>query len=291
MAAASDKDKADIRRQLNLPPDEPIGIDARKFYTKEIRGRVVDADTRKPIEGAVVVAVWEYKKPYGEGSIDVIIDIAESVTDKDGNYFIAAKGPLTIPWNGEFKRSDPELWFFKEGYEAQDQYNMDKAIVEKILSNPEGFDAFVSYEEMRAYYKDAASRLPWAFKRKKYTDVANLDSELLGDEFSRLHDNVKTPKGQIRESVWNGRLITLHPKTDEERYWDMLRYFYESFEEYLHYHDPNKTDFVARDISEWRKVKNALHAVKSATKNHKSKILHYHTPEFIEKELFKEEAP
>jgi hypothetical protein len=51
-------------------------------------GRIIDADTKVPIEGAVVVAVWYkvYSTPTGDSSY--FFDAVEALTDKDGKFFL-----------------------------------------------------------------------------------------------------------------------------------------------------------------------------------------------------------
>ena len=52
------------------------------------KGKVIDVETKEPIEGAVVVAIWEkvYVSPTGDHSY--FYDAVEVLTDKDGNFFI-----------------------------------------------------------------------------------------------------------------------------------------------------------------------------------------------------------
>jgi len=93
--------------------------------TKTFRGRVVDADTKEPLEGTVVVASW-YKEswiPLGETMVK-LKDVKETLTDKNGKWSI--RGPSGGGTNslsyyfavaGVFYHTrEPEFIIFKPGY-------------------------------------------------------------------------------------------------------------------------------------------------------------------------------
>lgn len=87
-------------------------------------GRVVDAETGKPVEGAIVVAKWEIEKttniwPVGS-TRSAVLHVAESLTDANGHYKIESWGPEGRP-SGWWMDSghDPLLCVFKQGYELE----------------------------------------------------------------------------------------------------------------------------------------------------------------------------
>jgi|SRR3990172_743478 len=55
------------------------------------KGRVIDADTKQPIEGAVVVASWSGDRGTPTGGTSRLEDVKEVLTDKNGEWTI--KGP------------------------------------------------------------------------------------------------------------------------------------------------------------------------------------------------------
>jgi len=61
-------------------------------YDGTYRGRVVDADTREPIEGAVVLGTWYTETPTLAGAVDYYYDARETVTDKNGEFSIPGQG-------------------------------------------------------------------------------------------------------------------------------------------------------------------------------------------------------
>ena len=75
-------------------------------------GKIIDAETKEPIEGAVVLAVWEkiYASPTGNHSY--FFDAVESVTDREGRFLIEEFKAINIlpvlrwldgPWFTIFK--------------------------------------------------------------------------------------------------------------------------------------------------------------------------------------------
>jgi hypothetical protein len=87
-----------------------------EYSADPIEAWVVDAETKQPIEGVIVVAHWELVGPmenYPVGQIEVL----ESVTDKNGRFHFPAWGPkLHLAPFRYLTDSDPELLFFKSGY-------------------------------------------------------------------------------------------------------------------------------------------------------------------------------
>jgi hypothetical protein len=71
-------------------------------------GRVIDA-TGEPIEGVVVLGVWDTETPSPAGAISRYYDAAETVTDNKGEFTIAGKG---LSANLDFS-----VLIFKAGYE------------------------------------------------------------------------------------------------------------------------------------------------------------------------------
>jgi len=85
-------------------------------------GWVTDAATGKPIEGAVVVAVWQILQRHynfiAEGNPTIeITRLEETVTDKEGRFYFAPIGNYSprFGWQRDEDRY-PQLAFFKPGY-------------------------------------------------------------------------------------------------------------------------------------------------------------------------------
>jgi hypothetical protein len=83
-----------------------------------IDSQVVDAETGKPIEGAVVVAYWELKPGSltGDSLPCGAANVEETVTDKEGEFHIPGWGPRISACSGPMHEGDPLLFVFKSGY-------------------------------------------------------------------------------------------------------------------------------------------------------------------------------
>ena len=78
------------------------------------KGKVVDAETKQPLEGVVVLGVWN--KVYGNvaGSTSEFYDSVEILTDKNGEFSIPGKGLLVFSFLDEMA-----VVIFKAGYEMR----------------------------------------------------------------------------------------------------------------------------------------------------------------------------
>lgn len=74
-------------------------------------GRIVEADTGKPIEGVVVLGVWYKETPTVAGAVSTYYDARETVTDKNGEFAIPGQG-LKILSNV----AEANFLIFKAGY-------------------------------------------------------------------------------------------------------------------------------------------------------------------------------
>ena len=61
-------------------------------YDGPYKGKIVDADTGKPIEGVVVLGVWYKETPTPAGAVSSYYDARETVTDKNGEFEIPGMG-------------------------------------------------------------------------------------------------------------------------------------------------------------------------------------------------------
>src|SRR5260221_11978553 len=86
------------------------------YSAKEIRGKVVDADTGQALEGVNVVAQWKIDR-MGVGDDKALLHVAEAVNDKEGHFSFPAWGPSVPPLRAAFGAGpDPFLSTFKCGY-------------------------------------------------------------------------------------------------------------------------------------------------------------------------------
>lgn len=81
-------------------------------YDGPYRGKVVEAETGEPIEGVVVLGVWYTVTVTPAGGTHNFYDATETVTDKNGEFFISGMG-LRVLSNLE----PVYVIIFKAGYE------------------------------------------------------------------------------------------------------------------------------------------------------------------------------
>lgn len=83
------------------------------FKKPAYKGKVIDAETKEPIEGAVVVAVYEKQSLGIVESYSVTVDVKETLTDKNGEFHIPSYIALIQPlsWG-----SYTTFIIFKPGY-------------------------------------------------------------------------------------------------------------------------------------------------------------------------------
>lgn len=79
---------------------------------RDIRGRVIDADTREPIQGVVVHAIWVTKTNSPAGPLSHFNDLHETITDPKGEFLIPGKGTKIMS-----NLSSPGICIFKAGYD------------------------------------------------------------------------------------------------------------------------------------------------------------------------------
>ena len=107
-------------------------------YDGDYKGRVVDEQTREPIQGVVVTAVWSYLCPTPAGQISRFYDAFETVTDERGDFTVPGK-KLRFFVDLDTAR----VSIFKAGYEYF-EYNWKTLKIGRILSKR------IKWEEDRA---------------------------------------------------------------------------------------------------------------------------------------------
>lgn len=112
-----------------------------KHTLRSFKGKVVDAETKEPIEGAVVLAVYfdEAISPAGSSSFE--IDAQETLTDANGEFEIPSK---KVKLEGVWWEPDCNLLIFKPGYGVFPKHKLSNAVGENKSWPPP--DKYIVYE-------------------------------------------------------------------------------------------------------------------------------------------------
>jgi hypothetical protein len=94
-------------------------------YDGHYKGRVVEEQTREPIQGVVITAVWSYVCPTFAGPIFGFYDAYETTTDDQGNFTIPGRGLLLF-----IDLDRARVYIFKAGYDSYNYYW--KSVSQKI---------------------------------------------------------------------------------------------------------------------------------------------------------------
>jgi hypothetical protein len=100
-----------------------LGISTTAF-SAIFTGKVIDADTKEPIEGAVVVASWQEETATVAGPSTKCKDVNETLTNKNGEWIIQGPrgrtgGSITALFTlltGTYFTNPPQFIVFKPGY-------------------------------------------------------------------------------------------------------------------------------------------------------------------------------
>jgi hypothetical protein len=95
------------------------------YYSADpIEAKVIDVETKQPLEGVIVVAHWElvHGSPGGDSPAGQLM-VKEAVTDKNGKFRFPGWGPKLAVLGHLSDYRDPELVLFKSGYEYRELTN------------------------------------------------------------------------------------------------------------------------------------------------------------------------
>lgn len=110
------------------------------------KGRIIDMETKEPLEGAVVLAVWErvYRTPAGPNSY--FYEAKEVITDREGRFEISSYTPTNLLPLISYMRG-PYFTFFKPGYLSLSRYDYGAFFLEGTREAP------VELPEMRKVFR------------------------------------------------------------------------------------------------------------------------------------------
>jgi len=149
--------------QAQTPP-KPYGAG-------ETRGQVVDADSGAPVEGAIVVARWEWREHrYGivlghmGGGVrsTQTVHTGEAVSNAQGHFTVAQWTAMKA--GGDVEEDMPRLLAFKSGYEplSQTAKSGNTLRLKKFAGEPK------AYAQLIEQFQDGRGGLEWSFDQDSF---------------------------------------------------------------------------------------------------------------------------
>lgn len=116
--------KGKILKSINFIILSILIFFSTNLYAATFKGRVIDADTKQPIEGAVVVVSWSEERATPAGPTSRLKDVKETLTDKNGMWLIEGPkgghvGDIKAIFSfltGTYFTNFPDFIIFKPGY-------------------------------------------------------------------------------------------------------------------------------------------------------------------------------
>lgn len=104
-----------------------------EYSAEAIEARVVDAATKKPLEGVVVTANWQlFYSTVGGRVHGGQLMVMETVTDKNGKFAFPAWGPKKVP---KYKPQEGDVWIAHIPFLVPDSY-LDNRDPQLLLFKP-----------------------------------------------------------------------------------------------------------------------------------------------------------
>lgn len=86
------------------------------WMSRPVDGRVTEKSSGEPVEGAVVVGIWDLANPFHPGSLGRPLAVFESTTDASGRFRLPGWGPRFWFSFGHVDVNAPQIFVLKRGY-------------------------------------------------------------------------------------------------------------------------------------------------------------------------------
>lgn len=156
------------------------------YYEGSYHGRVIDAQTREPIEGVVVLGVWSKAYMTTGGDVHEYYDARETLTDANGEFTIKGMAPRVMT---HLEKMD--IVIFKVGYEDVGLTSWDSlrsAIYYRDRVKWEGNKAIIPLDKwtLEQRKKRMGVRVVWVPIEKQTKLTAELEKEI--NDIKKLED-------------------------------------------------------------------------------------------------------
>lgn len=116
------------------------------YHKPAFEGQILDGETKEPIEGAVVVALYSKRTlGLGAGTLSSVIEIREALTDREGRFRIPSYATVIQPFSWS---SSVFFTIYKPGYASLDEMNLEDLFAGRASEFP-------------------LDELPWVYNQKR----------------------------------------------------------------------------------------------------------------------------
>lgn len=144
------------------------------YMAKSIEGQVIDADTGQPVQSVIITVNWQLTGGIWASMAMGQMNIMETTTDENGRFKFPPWGPKLRPLFTVLL-SEPQLIFFKEGYEFIKLQNGTRSRPGKMISRDSKWDKQVikmkkfqgNLNEYARHLEDLGWSLEWAYTEKE----------------------------------------------------------------------------------------------------------------------------
>jgi hypothetical protein len=164
-------------------------------YRGPYRARVVDADTKAPLVGAVVVAYWSRNRILPFHSVNEAYAVRETVTDADGRFELSAKD---VEENAPRRTRRPEFRIFTPGYGAFPGFQRaPRGFTGGIFEKPDTVVELPRLESKQQRLENHHAADPYNFSERPFRELPRLmrafNEERLAIGLDPLPDPEKQP--------------------------------------------------------------------------------------------------
>jgi len=141
-------------------------------YRGPYRGRVIDADTKAPLVGAVVVAYWSRDRTMPFHSVNEAYAVRETVTDADGRFELSGRD---VEEGAPRRTRRPEFHIFRPGYGAYPWYQRaPSGLLRGVFERPDTTVELPRLDSRQRRVESLDKLEPHRFSRRPFRDVPQL---------------------------------------------------------------------------------------------------------------------
>jgi hypothetical protein len=146
------------------------------------RGQVIDAETKAPLAGAVVVALWRRNRVYPFHSVSENYAVRETVTDAEGRFVLDAKD---VEEGAPSRTYHPEFLIFQPAYGSfPSNYAAPTGFIGGIFERPGAVIELPRLESRDARRRNLRTFDPYGYSETPFKDLPELMRRLNAESIS-----------------------------------------------------------------------------------------------------------